>query len=58
MFAIGDKVRIVGGAFYDFEGTIKEVRPSDEKARVTISIFGRAESIELDFSELKPAPAK
>ena len=57
MLAIGDNVKIVDGPFYDFEGRIEEVRPSEEKARVTISIFGRAETIELDFSQIKPATA-
>jgi len=54
MFAVGDKVRIIWGAFYDFERTINEVHASDRKARVAILIYGRAETIELDFSELEP----
>ena len=57
MLAIGDKVKIVAGNFYDFEGTIAEVRPSEQKARVTISIYGRAETIQLDFSQIEPANA-
>jgi transcriptional antiterminator NusG len=57
MLAIGDSVKIVEGPFYDFEGTIKEVSLSEEKARVAISIFGRAEIVELDFSQIKPATA-
>ena len=57
MLAIGDKVKIVEGPFYDFDGTIAEVRPSEGKARVAISIFGRAETVELDFSQIKPATA-
>jgi transcriptional antiterminator NusG len=57
MLAIGDNVKIVEGPFYNFEGTIKEVRPSEEKARVTISIFGRVETVELDISQIKPATA-
>ena len=55
MLDIGDRVKVVEGPFYDFEGTIVEVRPSEEKARVSISIFGRAETIELNFSQIKPA---
>jgi len=55
MLAIGDTVKIVEGAFYDFDGTIKEVRASEEKVRVAISIFGRAETVELNFSEIKLA---
>jgi transcriptional antiterminator NusG len=57
MLAIGDDVKIVEGPFYDFEGIIVGVRPSDGKARIAISIFGRAETIELDFSQIKPATA-
>jgi Lon protease-like protein len=58
MFGVGDKVKIVGGGFVDFDGTIKEVRPSEGKVRVAISIFGRSESIELDFSQIRPATPK
>jgi transcriptional antiterminator NusG len=57
MLALGDTVKIAEGPFYDFEGTIEEVRPSEEKARVTISIFGRAEIVELDFSQIKSTTA-
>jgi transcription termination/antitermination protein NusG len=57
MLAIGDHVKIVEGPFFDFDGTIVEVRPPEEKARVAISIFGRAETIELNFSQMKPATA-
>ena len=53
MFAIGEKIIIVRGAFEDFEGTIKEVRPSDNRVRVTISIYGRPETIELDLSQIE-----
>ena len=57
MLVVGDTDKIVEGAFYDCDGTIQEVRPSEEKVRVAISIFGRAETIELDFSQIKPATA-
>ena len=57
MLAIGDNVKIVDGPFYDFEGRIEEVHPAEGKARVTISIYGHAETIELDFSQIKPASA-
>ena len=57
MLAIGDNVKIVEGPWIDFEGKIKEVRPSEEKARVTILIFGHAETIELDFSQIEAATA-
>jgi transcription termination/antitermination protein NusG len=49
MLAIGDDVKIVEGPFYDFEGIIVGVRPSEEKARVAISIFGRAKPLSWIF---------
>jgi Lon protease-like protein len=58
MFTIGDNVKILEGSFCDFDGTVMEVRPSEAKVRVAISIFGRSESIELDFSQIRPATPK
>lgn len=58
MFAVGDEVKVLGGAFVDFEGTIEEVRTSEGKVRIAVSIFGRSESIELDFSQVRPATPK
>jgi Lon protease-like protein len=55
MFTVGDEVKVLGGAFVDFEGTIKEVHAAEGKVRVAISILGRSESIELDFSQIRPA---
>ena len=55
IFAVGDEVKVLGGAFVDLEGAIKEVRPAEGKVRVAISIFGRSETIELDFSQIRPA---
>lgn len=55
MFTIGDKVKIVGGAWEDFVGKIEELRTSDRKARVQISIYGRLETIVVELSQLKLA---
>jgi transcription termination/antitermination protein NusG len=56
IFAVGDNVKILEGSFGDFDGTVIEVRPSEGKVRVAISIFGRSESIELDFSQRPATP--
>ena len=55
MFDVGDSVRIIDGPFCDFNAKIAEVFPSRERARVTLSIYGRPETIELDFSQIKRA---
>ena len=55
MFAIGDKVKIGGGAWEDFVGKIEELRTADGKALVQISIYGRFETVVVDLSKLKLA---
>ena len=57
MLVVGDKVKIVEGPWTDFEAKIVDVRPSEQKARVAISVFGRAETVELDFFQIELAAA-
>ena len=52
---IGDKVRIVEGSFRDFNGTVEEVNYDKSKLRVSVTIFGRATPVELDFSQIEKA---
>jgi len=53
MFAIGEKMKIVRGAFEGFEGTVAELRLSGDTVRVTISIYGRGETIEVALSQIE-----
>ena len=53
MFEVGDHVRIVDGPFCDFNAKVAEVFASRQKARVTVSIYGRPETIELDFAQIR-----
>ena len=46
-------VEIVEGPFSDFSGTVEEVIPDKGKVRVSVSLFGRPTSVELDFLQLK-----
>ena len=57
MFAVGDNVKIIDGPFCDFEARVEQLLPLKEKARVSLLIFGRAETIEVNFSQIKPAAA-
>jgi len=52
-FLIGQAVAITEGPFTDFNGTIEEVMPDKGKVRVSVSLFGRPTSVELDYLQLK-----
>jgi len=52
-FESGDAVRVTGGPFANFSGTVEEVKPEKQKLRVLVSIFGRATPVELDFTQVE-----
>jgi len=52
-FEEGETVKVVGGPFADFTGTVEEVKPDKGKVKVLISIFGRATPVELDFIQVE-----
>ena len=52
-FLIGQAVAITEGPFTDFNGTVEEVMPDKGKVRVSVSLFGRPTSVELDYTQLK-----
>jgi transcription termination/antitermination protein NusG len=51
-FEKGESVRVIDGPFKDFSGNIEEVNYEKSKVRVSVSIFGRATPVELDFSQV------
>ena len=48
----GEVVRVVDGPFKDFSGSIEEVNYEKSKVKVSVSIFGRATAVELDFNQV------
>ncbi|SHK82070.1 transcription antitermination protein nusG [Alicyclobacillus tolerans] len=52
-FAVGEAVRLVGGAFADMIGTVEEVHEETQKLRVLVSMFGRDTPMELDYSQVE-----
>jgi transcriptional antiterminator NusG len=52
-FLIGQAVAITEGPFTDFNGTVEEVMADQGKVRVSVSLFGRPTSVELDYLQLK-----
>ena len=52
-FMTGQVVQIIEGPFSDFSGTVEEVLPDKGKVRVSVSLFGRPTSVELDYLQLR-----
>ena len=51
-FDIGDAVRVVEGNFVNFNGMVAEVNLAKQKVKVSITIFGRSQPVEFDFSQV------
>jgi len=52
-FLVGQVVEIIEGPFSDFSGTVEEVLPDKGKVKVSVSLFGRPTSVELDYLQLR-----
>jgi transcription termination/antitermination protein NusG len=52
-WSVGEMVRVKEGPFTDFNGAVEDVNYDKSKVRVSVTIFGRATPVELDFGQVE-----
>ena len=49
----GDTVEIIDGPFKTMTATVEDVLPANRKLKVIVMMFGRSNSVDLDFKQVK-----
>ena len=53
IFEIGEALNIIEGPFESFSGTVEEFDNEKQRVKISVLIFGRATSVELDINQVE-----
>ena len=53
LFEVGENVKIIKGPFTNFNGVVDEIFPEKGKLKLTVTVFGRATPVELEYWQVE-----
>ena len=56
-FKVGDTVSVEDGPLKGFIGTVKEVNPTAQKAKISTTMFGRETDVEVEYTQIEKVDA-